>query len=234
VDRITRKELKQDKFAQEVGQTVEFLGEHRQQVIRYGAIGLVLVLLIVGFLVWRANQRAGRQQALMVALEIQQAPVGPQQGDPQMRTFATEEDKTKAEIAAFGDLAAKYPGSPEGTMAQYYLGVIAANQGKLQAAEAAFKRVIDEGGANFASLAKLALADIYRSEGKTAEGEKLIRSVIEKPTDFVSKDEATLALARYIMAKNPAEARKLLEPLRASRSSISSAALTELGSLPQK
>ena len=35
--RITRKDLKTDKFALEVGHTVDFFEEHRREVVRYGA-----------------------------------------------------------------------------------------------------------------------------------------------------------------------------------------------------
>jgi hypothetical protein len=49
---------------------------------------------------------------------------------------------------------------------------------------------------------------------------------------FVSKEQATLDLARLIAKKNPAEARKLLEPLSASkRSVVSRAAVAELGNI---
>ena len=49
-----------------------------------------------------------------------------------------------------------------------------------------------------------------------AEAEKLLRSLIDDPTILVSKEQATIALAKVVAKKNPAEARKLLEPLRAA------------------
>lgn len=233
MDRITRKELKQDKFALEVGQTVEFLSEHRQQSLRYGAAGLIAILLIAGFFVWRARQRSAREAAMVAALDIRRAPVGPPQGDAQMRIFATEEDKAKAQIAAFGSVAAKYSGTTEGIIAQYYVGTLAAGQGNTKGAESAFKEVIDSGDANYASLAKLSLADVYQGEGRAADAENLLRSLVDKPTDFVSKEQATISLARCIGASRPKEARKLLEPLLAGRPSIGRVAAAELGSLPK-
>jgi predicted negative regulator of RcsB-dependent stress response len=233
VDRITRKELKQDKFALEVGQTVEFLSEHRQQSVRYGAAGLIAILLIAGFFVWRSHQRTARETAMAAALEIRRAQVGPPQGDERTKTFATEQDKAKAELAAFSNLAAKYSGSSEGIVAQYYVGAIAASQGNTRGAEAALKEVIDSGEANYASLAKMALADVYQGDGKVAEAEKLLRSLVDKPTDFVSKEQATMALARCIAPSRPAEARKLLEPLLGVRPSIGRVAAAAIGSLPK-
>jgi predicted negative regulator of RcsB-dependent stress response len=233
VDRITRKELKQDKFALEVGQTVEFFSEHRRQSVRYGAAGLIVILLIVGFFVWRAHQRTVRETAMAAAIEIRRAQVGPPMGDDQTKTFATEQDKVKAELAAFGDMAAKYSGSMEGTVAQYYVGAIAASQGNTKGAEAAFKEVIDSGDANYASLAKMALADVYQGLGKAADAEKLLRSLVDKPTDFVSSEQATMALARCIAPSRPGEARKLLQTLLVARPAVSRVAAAEMNSLPK-
>jgi predicted negative regulator of RcsB-dependent stress response len=235
VDRITRKELKQDKFAVEVTHTVGYLAEHRTQAIRYGIAGLVVVALVVGFFTWRSHERAARRDALTAALEVRQAPVGPSRGDSLVRTFPTEQDKNKAQIAAFSDVAAKYPGTDEGSVAQYYLGTIAAEQGNLAGAAKAFQEVADSGSANYASMAKLSLAEIYKAQGKAADGEKLIRSVMDKPTEFVSKEQATIALARYLASSNPAEARKLLTPLQSvQRNAVSRIAVAELTSMPAK
>ncbi len=54
---------------------------------------------------------------------------------------------------------------------------------------------------------------------------------MDHPTIFVSKEQATFTLATGISKTKPAEARKLLEPLRTSRSSISQAAITALAEL---
>jgi predicted negative regulator of RcsB-dependent stress response len=232
VDRFSRKELKQDKFAAEVTHTVGYLAEHRSQAMRYTVIGVVAVVLVVGFFTWRSRQTKDRHQALVAALEIRQSPVGPSQGDPNLRTFATDQDKAKAEMAAFSDVASRYSGSEEGTIAQYYLGVIAADQGNLAGAAKAFQELIADGGSEYASLAKLSLAEVYKAQGKINDGEQLIRSVIAKPTAFVSKEQATIALAHFLASKNPTEARKLLEPLRSERTAVSRVALNELGTIP--
>ena len=45
--RITRKELKTDKFALEVGHTVDFFEEHHTEIVRYGAAALVVIAIVV-------------------------------------------------------------------------------------------------------------------------------------------------------------------------------------------
>ena len=79
MDGSTGKELKQDKFAVEVTQTVGYLAEHRTAATRYGVAGLIVIVLIAGIFTWRSHQRAARSQALTAALEVRQAPVGPAQ-----------------------------------------------------------------------------------------------------------------------------------------------------------
>lgn len=236
MDRITRKELKQDRFAQEVGHTVEFLSEHRRQAIRIGVIAGAVVLLLIGIVGWRRYAHNQRQRALNEALEVYNAPIlpAPMEG---IRSFRTEDEKRKASVKAFSDLAARYDGSDEGTIAQYYLGVIAAAQGNLPQAEKSFKAVWESGESNYASLSGMALAEIYQSESKTGESEKILRGIMAHPTAFVSKEEAQLALGKLLIASKPNEARKLLEPLRtltAERSTISRLALEALGELNQR
>lgn len=223
MDRITRKELKQDRFAQEVGHTVEFLGEHRQQAIRIGIVAVAVIVLILGVLAWRRYQQNNRAAALSTAMEIHNASVGP--NPYSIRVFNTAEEKRKAETQAWSDLAARYPGTAEGTIGEYYLGVLAADQGNLAQAEKHFKAVTDEGNKNYASLAALTLADIYQAQGKQSDAEAVLRKLVDNPTEFVSKQEAQLALAKALAKTKPDEARKILEPLRTERTAISRAAI---------
>jgi hypothetical protein len=75
----------------------------------------------------------------------------------------------------------------------------------------------------------MALAEVYFSTGRIGDGEKLLRDLMAHPTAFVSREEATIALARGLERTRPQEARKLLEPLRTSRTAISQVAIGALG-----
>ena len=129
------------------------------------------------------------------------------------------------------EVANKYSGKEEGRIAQYFLGLYHADKGNLAEAEKQLKPVAESGKDAYASQAKLSLAQIYDSMGRQADAEKLLRSLIDDPTILVSKEQATIALAKVLAKKNPAEARKLLEPLRAERGPVSRAALTALGEM---
>jgi TolA-binding protein len=233
VDRISRKELKKDKFREELASTVEYVGLHRQQMVRYGAVVVALVLAVLGWRYYSKQKAAERQSVLQAAMDVQNRQIGPDTGNEFLPTYPTVEARANAANKALNDLIAKYPGSDEAQIAYYFLGVAATDTGKMTDAEKYFKVACEEGNREYASLARYSLAHVEYTLGKPAEGERLMRSLIEKPTAFVSKDQATLSLAKLIGPARPNEARKLLEPLLTSKSSsVSRAALTAISEFP--
>ena len=233
MDKVTRRELKQDRFALEVEHSVDFVSGHRGQFVKWGGTGLAVVVLIFGTIWYRSYQHQARQELLAAALQDQNTQPGPAQSEFAI-SFPSQADKDQAVNKAFSEVIAKYPGSEEAMVAEFYLAAQAADKGDLAQAQKRFQSVVDTGPKDYASLAKLSLAQIYQSQGKLPEAEKLVRSVIDNPTALVSKEQATINLARLVAPSNPQEARKLLEPLRANeRSAISRAALTALSDLPQ-
>jgi len=119
---------------------------------------------------------------------------------------------------------------PCGKVAVKQMGLTHA--GKMDEAEKRYRDVADSAPAAYAALAKMSLSQVYAAEGKAADGEKVLRDLMAHPTLTVSKEAAALALGRLLAKTNPTEARKLLEPLRNERASISQAAVTALGELP--
>jgi predicted negative regulator of RcsB-dependent stress response len=232
VARITRKELKTDKFALEVGHTVDFFEEHRREALRYGAVALVVILIAAGVYFYRGRVAGERQQVLSGALQVLEAQVGPP--SPGVLSFPTGQAREQAGSRKLTELAAKYPGSNEGVIAQYTLASMAADDGRLAEAEKLFKDAIATGNGPYGSLAKISLAQIYFASGRTAQGEELLRGLIDKPTVLVSREEATIALARGLARSKPIEARKLLDPLRGSRNTaVSQVAVQLYSEIPQ-
>ena len=81
----------------------------------------------------------------------------------------------------------------------------------------------------------MSLAQLYAGQGKFAEAEKMARGVMTNPTILVSKEMATVEVARILAASGkPDEARKLLEPMRTGRTAPSRAAIAALGEITQK
>jgi hypothetical protein len=158
VSRITRKELKTDKFALEVEHGISFFEHHKNEAVKYGAIAVGIAVLIVGFTIYQRGQHSARQEMLAAAIRIQEAGVG--QSANGGLAFPTQEAKDQEAVRAFTELRTKHSGSAEGEIAQYYLGSIKADQGKLAEAEKLYQEVAQNGAEKFAALSKLSLARI--------------------------------------------------------------------------
>ncbi len=75
--RQTRKQLKTDNFAKDLGLTFSFLSEHRAETIRYGLIATAIVLLGFGYYFYSRHQAAVREEALTAAMKVDEAIIGP-------------------------------------------------------------------------------------------------------------------------------------------------------------
>ena len=67
---------------------------------------------------------------------------------------------------------------------------------------------------NLASLAKFKLAGVYQQENKGAQAVALYKQLADKPSVFVPKPMAMLALADYYRKSDPAQATKLYNQVK--------------------
>jgi hypothetical protein len=209
---LTRHELKEqlqhDHFTDTVSDVVGYAASHRQELLRWVIIAIA-ILVIAGGAFWYAKYRESvRQQDLNQALATADRPVGP--ATPGVSTFPNEDAKSKAVMKAFADVVAKDGGSSEGLVAQYYLGTLKAKKGDVKGAEADLSRVADS-NVRVAALAKIALAELYRGDNKVPQAQSLLQSLVNKPTDLVSKAQAQILLALLEKSTNPQQAKKLLQ-----------------------
>lgn len=228
---MTRHELKEqlqhDHFTDAVSGVVVYARSHRENVIRWSII-LGVVLILGGGAFWYAAYRnALRQQDLENAFAILEAPVGApgQLG----KTFPTQEAKTQASMKALEDVVTKDGGTRQGLVAQYYLGTLKAARQDTKGAETDLQAVANS-SSECAPLAKIALAQIYAGANRTGEAQALLRDIISKPTDLVSKAQAEILLAHLDETSNPQEAKKLLQSLRAETDPAVSRAVQQISS----
>jgi hypothetical protein len=229
-EHLTRKDMRTDAFAVAVEHNVEYVSEHRKQLIRYGGIVLGAILAAVVIYAYIGHQKSVREDQLSDAITIQETQVVPG-AQPAPGVYATEEAKTDAAKKAFTALTVEHSGTQEGYIAEYYLGCIAADAGKLDEARKHFLAVADGGNKDYAALANLSLSEVDYMQNRSAEGEKILRQLMEHPTLLVSKDQAAISLARHLAKTNGAEARKLLEPIIREPGGASQAAVAVMGEI---
>ena len=227
MDKVTRKELKTDHFALEVGHAVDMVSEHRKQFALYGGIALGVILVATAIYYYVGQQSAQRQADLKEAVRIQDAAISASGAPEGVVSFATAEEKDKAVRKAFGDLASKYAGKDEGVIARYYLGVNSADAGQFAEAEKAFTEVANA-SSPYAPLGRFALAQTYEITGKLPDAEREYRALLAKPSMMVSEAQAKVALGQLLLRTKPEEGRKLLEPLRTAVGPVSRAAIEAL------
>lgn len=228
--KLTRKELKTDHFVEEVEHGVEYVAGHKKQFVYYGVAAAVLLIVGLGVYLFMQSKKAARQEALNKAYSIQMAPFGPpnpQQGFTP--PYPTQAARDVAATKAFAEVSAAYPTSEEGLTAKYFMGTQAANEAKWSEAEKLLNEVAGNANAETASLAQFSLAQVYAAQNKTADAEKILRALADKPTTLVSKEQAQITLGRLLMKSKPAEGRKLLESLRTASSAASRSAVGALG-----
>jgi len=231
---LTRKELlKKDKFTVEAGHTVDYLSTHRKEVVRFGGIALALIVLVAAVLYYRSSQLSVREQVLGEAITLSGAPVGQAPAGGGIN-FPTQTAKDDAVTKAFTKLDSDYSGTEEAYIGEYYLAGKALDAGKVDEARKKYQDVADHANANYASLAKLALAQLDFAENRLAESEALFKDLMDHPTELVSKTQATFSYAKVISQTKPDEAKKLFEQIVSEKSEALSLAVTAMSELPQK
>ncbi len=216
--RLTRKELKTDRFAEGVGAALGGVLGHKKEVTRYGIIAAVVVVLIVGGVTWYRSQAKQRRADFDVLLRTMEAPIA-QPGQSAGVTYATEADKEKAVTAALEEFSKEHAGTNEDALAHYFIASNAVEDGNLEKALSEADIAIKNGNSDTAAVARFLKGNILASQGKSDEAEKIYRELLNASSGFMTKGEVTVALAKLIGKKSPDEAIKLLEPLRLAEGS---------------
>lgn len=212
----TRRQLKEDRFAETTKGAVKWTSGHRNLVIW----GLVLVALIVGgyfgVTYWLNRQNEAANSALSNALRTMNAPLlaaGMPEG-VDTESFPNAVDRGKAAAKEFKAVADNYRLTKAGKLARYMEGMSAMQASDNAAAEQALKAVADSGDKSLAALAKMALASLYRSTNRQADASKIYKDMQDHPTDTVSKAQAQLEMAEMYEATDPQQAASLYQQIQ--------------------
>jgi hypothetical protein len=217
VDQQTKQALKHDQFIDTTNQGLEWASENRRSVIVTSVVLLAVILVAVGGLLLYNNRANAASVAFGAAMQAYQTPLAQpgQPVPPGVKTFASVAERAKAANALFMDVADKYSMTPDGKVARYFGGLTAMEEGQNAAAESALKQVADGWNKDLGSLAKLALAQLYRQMGRDSEAVGVYNELMAKPTTTVSAGLAQLQLAGLYESQNkPEMAKKIYAQLK--------------------
>src|SRR4051794_18356325 len=190
--RYTRHELKQDRFAETAAGAMHWTVEHRSKIIN-GTIALAVLVLLVGGGWWYMNHRDQQaSEALGQAMIVYNAPIRPANipADPQVQSYASFTERAKAAKTEFAKIADQYGSTRSGQYAKYFAALCDSDTGNTAGAEQGLKSVADSRNDEIASLAKFALATLYRGMNREADAIKLLKDLSDHPTTSVPKTTA--------------------------------------------
>lgn len=229
---IKRKDLKHDKFIEEVGRDIQYFTEHRTAIL----VGLaVAVVAIVGggwFYTHQRTQSLNSMAALQEAAVMFSRPVS-LDPEPGMQVFVTSGERTREVTAALEKVKTGFPGTEAAAAADYYYALFDIENEDYAAAKTKLQSAIAGADSEYASLARLALADVLAAEDDVAGARSEYEKLVSNPTTVVPASRAKLALARTIAKSDPTGARTLLQELVDGTGPASAIAAQELRRLPQ-
>lgn len=193
----TRHDLRQDAFVNTTGTGIEWARQNRRTVILTTSILLAVIVLAlaVGLILHHRSEAAST--AFGQAMETLQSPIATpgQPPMPGVKSFNSAADRAAAAAPQFHAVADQYSSTKDGKNARYFEGLMYLDQAKAGPAESTLKTVADSWDKELASLAKFALADLYRQTGRDAQAVDLYNQLAAKPTDAIPAGLAQLQLA---------------------------------------
>jgi tetratricopeptide (TPR) repeat protein len=239
MDRMTRRQLKQDELRTAFEHYEAFLKRHYRQIAIAVGAALVAFAAVAGFKLYRERQESAANTQLAVALRTFRAYVGtasPEAAGLDAQTFPTTQEKYKKALDQFFEVASKYPHQKAGTVALYHAGVCQSFLGDHAAATKTLRRAVDSSDRELTALSNLALAGELVNQGKVAEAVTIYQQLADHPTTTVPKTTALLALADAERATQPAQARRIYERLQkeaGSNQTLASLLRDQIASLPK-
>lgn len=192
-------------------------GANRRSVLVSALILLAVILAVVAAVAIYHHRSEKASEAFGAAMQAYQTPLAApgQQVPPGIKTFASVSDRAKVANGLFLAAANQYGLTPDGRNAKYFAGLTYIEAGQNGSAESTLKQVAGGWDHELASLAKLALAELYRQTGRDSQAIDLYNELTSKPTTAVPAGTAQLQLAElYQTEGKPDAARKIYAELK--------------------
>ena len=216
MDTQTRHALKQDPLVQATASGANWLQDNREKAIRLTLIALAVVIVVAVAAVVYNVRSTSAQNAFGSAMDTFNTPiaVASQPAPPGTKTFASAAERAKAANPLFLDVANRYGMTTAGHNALYFTGLTYEDMDQPGQAETYLKKAASAASANTASLAKLALANLYAQTGRTPDAIKLLQDLTAHPTAAVPTGTSQLTLASLYQATDPAKAHEIYATLK--------------------
>lgn len=198
MDRQHRRDLKHDKFVDEVGALSTRARENQRLLYMIAAVAVAIALGAYGYYFYRSTRERKAQDSLAVAIETIESPLimaKAPQPDPQAK-FKTEAERTAAAEKQFKDVQTTYGGSDASDVANLYLARIAAGRGDAAAARKLLQNFISEHPKHFlVGSAHYSLYQLRVDNGEAPQVLAELNAELAKPDPILPADSLLVLLA---------------------------------------
>jgi tetratricopeptide (TPR) repeat protein len=190
--RLSRKDMKRDEFANVVGRSVEYAETHtRNLLILLGAV--IVVGALAGAVYAVSSRRAATaQEALGRAIKVYAAPIqaaaDAKPNDPGSPSFPSEAARNQRAAKLLTAVRDGYGHTQAAAIAGVYLGRIAAGEGKLDEARRLWSDYADGRKDSLAAMVRLDLIELDRRQGKGEELVGRLRPMLDDSEPLLPKD----------------------------------------------
>ncbi|HXH37536.1 MAG TPA: tetratricopeptide repeat protein [Thermoanaerobaculia bacterium] len=188
MDRQQRRDLKHDKFVDEIGSLSTRARENQRFLYLLAASAVILAVVVYGIYFYRSNREDKAQQALAKAIETIESPLLPAPGAPPVTgaKFKTEALRTAAAEKQFKDVETGYGGTDAAGVASLYLARMDGDKGDVASAKARLQKFVSDNSKQV--LATGALYSLYRLRIDNGEAPKVTQELQAE----IAKSEPTL------------------------------------------
>ena len=199
MDRQHRRELKHDRFVDEIGVLSGRARENQRVLAGIAILALLIAVAGYGIYFYRSNRERRAQDILATAIETIESPlVSPAQPNPEAK-FKTDDEKNKAAEKQFNDVKSNFGGTDAADVADVYLARIDAARGDTAGARKLLQAFIQEHpGHVLARTARYSLYQLRVEGGEASQVSNELTAELAKPEkDQVLPADSLLVLLAH-------------------------------------
>lgn len=210
MDRQHRRELKHDKFVDEIGVLSTRARENQRILIGIAIAALAVALVAYGIYFYRSNRERQAQDLLSSAIDTMDSPlINPGQPNPQAK-YKTEADRSAAAEKQFNDVKSRFGGTDAADVADLYLARIVAGRGNTPVSRKLLEDFIHDHPKNvLVGSARYSLYQLRIESGEAANVSNELTAELAKKDPVLPADSLLVLLAHsYEVQGNDAKSRE--------------------------
>ena len=209
MDRQHRRELKHDKFVDEIGVLSSRAKENQRLLITIGIAAVVIALAAYGVYFYRSNREHKAQDVLAAAMKTMDSPlVTAGQPNPDAK-YKTEAERNAAAEKQFNEVKANYGGTSAAEVADLYLARLAASRNDTATARKLLTDFIRDHPENLlVGAARYSLYQMRIESGEAVQVANEVNAEFAKKDPVLPQDSLLILLAHaYDVQGNEAKSR---------------------------